>query len=120
MVMIMTKNKPVFVRVELQDQRVVDWYRSLPERGKSLAVTQALALGISVAEDELDLMKQIIAENDARISDFENWSILVRNASVKQAEDVKLVTQRLDKFDEVLAQAQEIIEANKLSFQTSG
>lgn len=103
------------MRFELRDPKIIEWYRSLPERGKSLAVTQALALGIPVVTDDLDLMKRLLAENCARISDFENWSILVRDVSIKQAEAVESVSQRMDKIDEVLAQAQEIIAANKLA-----
>jgi ribosomal protein L19 len=114
-----TKEKPFYVRVALRDQRVIDWYKTQPKQGKSQAVTKALEMGIPEVGDTLDIVKEIITDHEARLQDFENWGILVRDNLVNQSADVAQITQRLDQFDLILAQAQEIIEASKLKAQTS-
>lgn len=106
------KNERFVIRVELGDQRIIDWYKSIPVRHKSEAVTRALILGVPLAVDQLDLIKGVIQGLHDRLSELENWCQFTRTNFINQGATIERVEQRLDKFDSILARAQEIIDAN--------
>lgn len=93
-----SNKKPFFIRVELRDQRAIDWYKAQPKKSKSQAVTHALVLGIPLTSEDLDTHRQAICDLDSRLQVIENWCQTIVPNLVDQNLTIELLEQRIDKL----------------------